>query len=216
VWSRAAASASGAAAALCVLRLVRRRQHRNRLAVGAAQAAAACDARHLPKLFSRRPQRHAGRDRQPPTTLSAHPRARSSGRTPPGPKDRATGVELPLAPWNANAGRRTIRGEREAGVPRTLRQLHNRELFRAANDQIADLVSQYPILDGGTEMFICECSQLGCTAQIAVPLEVYARVRQTDSAYLVLAGHEDAASEKTIFGHAGYLIVTATPDSAST
>jgi len=94
-------------------------------------------------------------------------------------------------------------------VPRALRQLHNRELFRATNDQIADLAARYEALDSGTQMFICECSQLGCTEQIAVPLEIYARVRETDSAYLVLAGHEDPASEKTIFAHGGYLIVIA-------
>src|ERR1043166_2135727 len=96
---------------------------------------------------------------------------------------------------------------REAEVPRDLRQIHNRELFRATNDQIADLVSRYAVLDGGTEIFICECSQLGCTEQLAVPLEVYARVRETEGAYLVLAGHEDPESEQTVFGHGGYLIV---------
>jgi hypothetical protein len=94
-------------------------------------------------------------------------------------------------------------------VSRDLRQTQNRELFRAVNDRIANLSAS---LDATTETltFICECSRLGCTAQIDAPLAVYARLRERPGAYLVLAGHEDPRSEDAIFGHDRYRIVLAT------
>jgi hypothetical protein len=60
--------------------------------------------------------------------------------------------------------------------------------------------------------FICECSQIGCVEQIDVPLKVYSQVRETPSAYLVRAGHEDPTAEETIVGHRSYLIVVAASD----
>jgi len=93
-------------------------------------------------------------------------------------------------------------------VPRALRQTHNRELFRAVNDRIADLALSFSI-ENELHAFMCECSRLGCTEPIQVPLTVYSQVRETPSAYLVRAGHEDPAMEETIVGHRDYLIVVA-------
>ena len=93
-------------------------------------------------------------------------------------------------------------------MPRALRQTRNRELFRAVHDRIAGLASRFSI-ENELHAFICECSQLGCTEPIPVPLTVYSQVRETPSAYLVRAGHEDPAMEETIVGHRDYLIVVA-------
>jgi hypothetical protein len=96
-------------------------------------------------------------------------------------------------------------------VPRDLRQTHNRELFKAVNDRIADLAASFSI-ENELHPFICECSQLGCTEPIEIPLAVYAQVRETPSAYLVRAGHEDPPTEETIVGHRDYRIVVARTD----
>jgi len=63
-------------------------------------------------------------------------------------------------------------------VPRDLRQTHNRELFKVVNDRIADLASRFSI-ENELHEFICECSQLGCTEPIQIPLAVFAQVRET-------------------------------------
>ena len=63
-------------------------------------------------------------------------------------------------------------------MPRDLRQTHNRELFKVVNDRIADLASRFSI-ENELHEFICECSQLGCTEPIQIPLAVYAQVRET-------------------------------------
>jgi hypothetical protein len=96
-------------------------------------------------------------------------------------------------------------------VPRDLRQTHNRELFEVVNDRIADLASRFSI-ENELHAFICECSQLGCTEPIQIPLAVYAQVRETPLAYLVRAGHEDPIAEETIVGHRDYRIVVARTD----
>ena len=93
-------------------------------------------------------------------------------------------------------------------MPRDLRQTHNRELFKVVNDRIADLASRFSI-ENELHEFICECSQLGCTEPIQIPLAVYAQVRETPLAYLVRAGHEDPTAEETIVGHRDYRIVVA-------
>ena len=93
----------------------------------------------------------------------------------------------------------------ERVVPRELWQAKNRELFREVNDRIAAIAKT---LGSSTDTFTftCECSQWGCTTQIDASLQVYARVREQQGAYLVVAGHEEAA-EDTIFGHDSYRIV---------
>ena len=63
-------------------------------------------------------------------------------------------------------------------MPRDLRQTHNRELFKVVNDRIADLASRFSI-ENELHEFICECSQLGCTEPIQIPLAGYAQVRET-------------------------------------
>ena len=89
-------------------------------------------------------------------------------------------------------------------MPRAVRQAKNREHFRVANEEIAKLADRFSTASQG---FICECSQIGCAEQIDVPLAVYHQVRETPSAYLVRAGHEDPTAEETILGHRSYLIV---------
>ena len=61
-------------------------------------------------------------------------------------------------------------------MQREKRQLQNRELFQQVNESIAELANR--IDRRGEAGFFCECSRLGCNAQITVPLDVYAEVRK--------------------------------------
>ena len=78
-------------------------------------------------------------------------------------------------------------------MPRDLRQAKNREVFRLVNEEIATLAHKLSV---DNHAFMCECSRTGCAEQVDVPLGVYVRVRETPSAYLVRAGHEDASAEQ--------------------
>ena len=91
-------------------------------------------------------------------------------------------------------------------MPRDLRQSHNRELFRAVNQRIVEVAAGFEVVD--ETAFICECSRLGCTDQIQVPLDLYARVLATPAAYLVRPGHEDTTSEDVVEAGHDYVIVT--------
>jgi hypothetical protein len=91
-------------------------------------------------------------------------------------------------------------------VPRALRQTHNRELFRAVNQRIVEIADQFSVGEQA-QLFICECANSGCTEQIQATLAIYQQVLETPNAYLVLAGHENHATEETILGHREYRIV---------
>jgi hypothetical protein len=99
-------------------------------------------------------------------------------------------------------------------VPRTLRQTHNREVFRAVNERIVEIADQFSV-GAEAQAFICECSNSGCTEQIEATLAVYQQVRETPNAYLVLAGHEDPEIEVTMLGHRDYRIVIVTAAAAA-
>lgn len=76
------------------------------------------------------------------------------------------------------------------------------------NERIVELAGRFSVTDGA-QVFICECVNLGCHARVEATLAVYGHVLETPNAYLVLAGHEDPASEETILGHRDYLFVVA-------
>ena len=97
---------------------------------------------------------------------------------------------------------------RRPTMPRTARKAQNQELFREVNERIADLSSN---LDDSIENLglICECSQTGCTEIIEVSIKNYARARDTETHFLVKAGHEDAGREAIVETWGDYLIVQA-------
>lgn len=62
------------------------------------------------------------------------------------------------------------------------------EIFRSANDQIAQMALEhgwrFPV------PFLCECSDQGCFARIEIALEEYEEIRSHPQRYLTLPGHE--------------------------
>ena len=62
------------------------------------------------------------------------------------------------------------------------------EVFRNANDRIADLAREhswrFPV------PFLCECSERRCFARIDMTLKEYEQLRSHPQRYLALPGHE--------------------------
>jgi hypothetical protein len=92
-------------------------------------------------------------------------------------------------------------------MPRDERKIHNQALFRAANQRIAELSAELEApADGAPPSFICECPRIGCREFVRAPLEVYNRVRDDPTLFLVLKGHEDRR-EPIVADLGAYLIV---------
>lgn len=88
------------------------------------------------------------------------------------------------------------------------RAAHNEALFREVNENIADLEERF----GPTEepVFVCECSNVGCSERLAVDPTIYRRVREQPRLFLVRAGHEDPQIEQVVEIHRDLLIVEKT------
>ena len=70
------------------------------------------------------------------------------------------------------------------------RATRNEALFREVNEQVDSLSERQG--SGAREelLFICECSNDGCTERVAVPRPVYQDVRAHPRRFLVLPGHD--------------------------
>lgn len=67
--------------------------------------------------------------------------------------------------------------------------------FREINDHVAELSHER---ESSLPRFVCECRRIQCGATIALSLEEYARVRSEQTCFIVLAGHEDAATQQVV------------------
>lgn len=95
-------------------------------------------------------------------------------------------------------------------MPRDIRQARNQALYREVNNRIAELASSL-VGVGEPQSFICECSRLGCSAQVEVPPEVYAQICDKPGAFLVHPGHEDSVSEEILASQNNYAVVRLRP-----
>jgi hypothetical protein len=80
-------------------------------------------------------------------------------------------------------------------------------VFRSVNERIADLAISHDDSPEELHAFICECSQMGCTDSVRIPLSTYAHVRGDAATFVVLPGHEDAEAEEVLVRLPDYLIV---------
>jgi hypothetical protein len=89
--------------------------------------------------------------------------------------------------------------------PREKRFARNAELFRAVNDEIAELSPQW-----GSDGFqiICECSNTGCQEMLSVSLGKFERVRMKPGRFLVVPGHVDLEVEDIVERRGAYEVVT--------
>jgi hypothetical protein len=88
------------------------------------------------------------------------------------------------------------------------RAARNESLFREVNENIARLEESH---GGAAEpVFLCECANADCTEHVAVPADVYDRVRERPRRFIILPGHEDPRVEEVVETHPQYLIVVKT------
>jgi hypothetical protein len=64
-----------------------------------------------------------------------------------------------------------------------------RSLFREVNERIRGIAKNFAVADEAYEVF-CECGRPGCIERLAVPADVYDRIRRDAHIYLVRSGHE--------------------------
>ena len=83
-------------------------------------------------------------------------------------------------------------------MPRTARKARNMAVFRSVNERISDLAVSHDDSPERLQAFICECSQIGCTESVHIPLSTYAQVRGHSATFLVLPGHEDPEAEEVL------------------
>jgi hypothetical protein len=79
-------------------------------------------------------------------------------------------------------------------------------VFRAANATLYKRFLDPRFEPADTYPFICECGDERCTRIVSVPLEIYERVREEPTRFLLLPGHEDC-SEVVVERDNGYEIV---------
>jgi hypothetical protein len=91
-----------------------------------------------------------------------------------------------------------------AGRSSEARVGHNEGIFRGINERAEEIGTA---VDGPTE-FVCECALTDCTMRIAVPLDVYERVRARSRHFIVAPGHEQLEYERVVDQGNGWLVVT--------
>jgi hypothetical protein len=82
---------------------------------------------------------------------------------------------------------------------------HNEALFREINATIAAARAE-----SEETAFICECAEQGCTLTIVLARREYAHVRERDTWFFLLPGHEQLEIEKVVERHDGYYVVEKT------
>jgi hypothetical protein len=89
--------------------------------------------------------------------------------------------------------------------PWEARVAHNEALFREVNERVEELHDDQT--SAGMPEFVCECADGTCTERIAVPIEVYERVRSDSHLFLLRSGHEQPELEQVVERGDGLVIV---------
>jgi hypothetical protein len=84
------------------------------------------------------------------------------------------------------------------------RVAENEAAFRAANEKLRGV---FEGADGEEFPFLCECGDFKCTEIVPVRLQLYTRVREEPTWFLVSPGHKQLATETVVERGDGYEIV---------
>ncbi len=84
------------------------------------------------------------------------------------------------------------------------RVAENESAFRAANEKLRGVFED---ADAEEFPFLCECGDFKCTKVVPVPLQLYTRLREQATWFLVSPGHKQLATETVVERGAGYEIV---------
>jgi hypothetical protein len=83
----------------------------------------------------------------------------------------------------------------------------NEAVFRTVNEEIESLNRGIAQISDLAMHVVCECGDLGCTEQLAVPVSKYERVRAESTLFLVRPGHQRREIEEVVAQTEHYEIV---------
>jgi hypothetical protein len=86
----------------------------------------------------------------------------------------------------------------------------NEALFRVANERMADWEERHS--EAETELYHCECAELGCREKIRLTKVDYERVREDPAHFVAAPGHEKPDIETVIESHDDWVIVEKNPE----
>ena len=80
----------------------------------------------------------------------------------------------------------------------------NEAITRSLNEGLAKGEDRWP---SKNPTFICECSDLSCTQELHVSLELYRAVREYDTRFLLKTDHMNPEIELEVERNDGYMVV---------
>ena len=82
----------------------------------------------------------------------------------------------------------------------------NQALFRSVNEKLEDVNEAFALV---TETFdiVCECGDIDCMERIAMPVDVYERIRSNPNHFVVVPEHGRAAVERVVDAHPTWEII---------
>ena len=80
----------------------------------------------------------------------------------------------------------------------------NEALYRDVNENIRKAATDGRHADAH---FICECGDPGCEDRIALPMDAYHSIRESELHFFVKPGHEMPRAESVVERHKDYLVV---------
>ena len=86
----------------------------------------------------------------------------------------------------------------------------NEALFRVANERMADWEERHA--DEETELYHCECAELGCRMKVPMTRADYERVRRDSAHFLLVPGHEKPTIEPVVESHDDWSIIEKRPE----
>jgi hypothetical protein len=91
------------------------------------------------------------------------------------------------------------------------RKAANEAVFREVNERIETLQRSFAVTEHEPLQLVCECDRLDCMDRLALPVEMYERVRDRPDQFVVANGHEDPGVEDIVDTGPGYLVVRKRP-----
>jgi hypothetical protein len=83
----------------------------------------------------------------------------------------------------------------------------NEAVFREVNEQIEGLNVRLASAGERLLHIVCECGDLSCVEQLALPMNVYEEARADPALFLVVPGHEIPDVEVVVREEPGYLLI---------
>jgi len=97
-------------------------------------------------------------------------------------------------------------GRRMTETKREERAAQNELVFRTVNEQIAAMADRFPSLLSEIDV-VCECADPACLSTIRLRTADYGAIRNSESDFVVLAGHEREDIEDVVRRSQHYLVV---------